>query len=343
MRAGADNNFDALRLAFAGLVFAYHLSVLPGIAAWHTVRDVLAVGAELGVQGFFVLSGYLVYGSLGSSRSVRDYAGKRVRRLVPAYAMVVVGCALCALIFVPAARQDPGGVAAYLGWNLAFMNFMAPTLPGVFGDNPMAAVNGSLWTIKVEVMFYIVLPLLAWLMARGPGWRWGLILVGYGLAEAWRLGFPALADAVGRPGLATLAQQLPGQMAFFLAGMAGHFVGRAEFREAKWLVLALGGLVLSFAVAWLEPLRAVSLGWVCLALAMGRGRVVDAAQFGDVSYGVYIVHFPIIQTLVAAGAFAAAPGLAAAGAVGLVLLASVALWWLIERPALRPDSAYRRG
>jgi peptidoglycan/LPS O-acetylase OafA/YrhL len=53
------------------------------------------------------------------------------------------------------------------------------------------------------------------------------------------------------------------------------------------------------------------------------------------------VHFPIIQTLTAAGLFAMSPALGLAGSAVAILAAALLLWWAIERPALRPDSAYR--
>jgi peptidoglycan/LPS O-acetylase OafA/YrhL len=132
-------------------------------------------------------------------------------------------------------------------------------------------------------------------------------------------------------------------MGFFLVGVAAHHLPPAWLRRPDLLAAAAAVLAGSILTDWLEPLRALSLGWVSLALAAGWRRGVDAARFGDLSYGVYIVHFPVIQALVAAGAFVAAPLLAAAAAVGLVLLASILMWWGVERPALRTDSAYRRA
>jgi peptidoglycan/LPS O-acetylase OafA/YrhL len=337
------NNFDALRLVFATMVVVYHLALLPGLPAWRPVADLLAHAAGIGVQGFFVLSGYLVFGSLRRSASPWVYAEKRVRRLYPAYAVVVLACAVAALATSPAARADLAGVASYLGWNLVFLNFMAPDLPGVFADNPVTAVNGALWTIKIEVMFYIILPAIAFLLTRGPRTRWLVIAGLYVLAEAWRLGFGAAVGQGGDPVLASIAMQLPGQLSFFMAGVAAHFLPKAGFQNPLVFLLAATALAASFLTPWLEPLRAASLAWVSLAVALGLRRVVDAARFGDLSYGVYITHFPLIQGLVAAGMFASAPLTWAGLALGLVIAASLVLWWTVERPALRSDSAYRRA
>jgi peptidoglycan/LPS O-acetylase OafA/YrhL len=67
----------------------------------------------------------------------------------------------------------------------------------------------------------------------------------------------------------------------------------------------------------------------------------DAARFGDISYGLYIVHFPIIQILVVLGVFVANPLVGLAAAALASVSAAFLLWHLVERPSLRADSAYR--
>src|SRR3954471_16828457 len=117
------NNFHLLRLLFALTVVAYHLVALTAVPAWSWAERPLSYVAQIGVEGFFVLSGYLVFGSLEHSSSIARYAEKRVRRLYPAYAFVVFACSVAALGFSPAAGADVAAVARYLGWNLAFLNF----------------------------------------------------------------------------------------------------------------------------------------------------------------------------------------------------------------------------
>lgn len=337
MSAGAHtaNNFNLLRLLFALFVIAYHLVVLSGVTEWGALQGPLSLLAEIGVQGFFVLSGYLVYASLDRSGSVGLYAEKRFRRLYPAYAVVIIFCAAAGFAFSVEARVNPRAVGEYLGWNLVFANFMAPELPGVFQTNPMHEINGALWTLKIEVMFYLVLPILAWLLRIAGPARWLLIVLIYAGAEAWRIVLTGM-------GQAELARQLPGQMSFFITGMALYLLplsgGRLHLAGLGGVILLAASLVLDIA----EPLRALGLGLVAVWIAIGWPRLPDAARFGDISYGVYIVHFPIIQTLVAVGLFAA-PWTGAGAALAASLVAALLLWHLVERPSLRRDSAYRAG
>ena len=331
----ARNNFNLLRLVFALMVVLYHSIALPGLAGWDRAEGWTSIGAEIGVQGFFVLSGYLVWASFERSSSLGVYAEKRARRLLPGYVAVVLVCAIAALVLVPAVRNDLSALARYAGWNLTFLNFMAPDLPGVFAANRFPEINGALWTLKIEVMFYLILPILAFVLKIAGSSRWIVIVVIYVAAEAWR----HLLPQQGGP-MVEIARQLPGQMSFFVTGIA-----LCAWREGiNWRsALAPAGMVLlalSLVVPQAAPLRAVGLGIVAVWLAVGIPRLFDAARFGDLSYGLYIVHFPIIQCVIAAGLFAT-PSVGFAVAAGASLLAALLLWWLVERPALRRDSAYR--
>lgn len=331
--AHTGNNFNLLRLTFALFVVAYHLVVLSAAPEWIHLEGPLSLLAEIGVQGFFVLSGYLVYASFERSASLGLYAEKRVRRLYPAYAAVILVCAAASVAFVPEARANLVAVAEYLGWNLVFANFMAPEIPGVFANNPMHEINGALWTLKIEVMFYIILPVLAWVLRAFGAARWLLIALIYAGAEAWRV-------LLTEQGQLELSRQLPGQMSFFITGMALHRLSL----KGVWLhVAGLVGVALlaaSLLLEALEPLRALGLGAVAIWIATGWPRLPDAARFGDVSYGIYIVHFPIIQVAVTLGLFAS-PWAGAGAALGASVGVALMLWYAIERPALRKDSAYR--
>ncbi|MEQ1609828.1 MAG: acyltransferase family protein [Hyphomonadaceae bacterium] len=330
--AHATNNFNLVRLLFALMVVAHHLVAIPDLAA--PARPYMAKLAEVGVQGFFVLSGYLVYASLERSSSLVEYAEKRFRRLYPAYALVIFICAGAALIASQAAREDLFGVARYTGWNLIFANFMEPNLPGVFVHNPTTEVNGALWTLKIEVMFYFALPLLLWLLRLGGKYDWIGCLILYVGAEAWRIGFNQI-------GQFEIARQLPGQLSFFLTGMMLQAVPLTGRR--LHVAGVAGAVVLAVSLVWpqFEFTRAIGLGTVSIWLAMGLVRLPDAARFGDLSYGIYIVHVPIIQVCIAMGLFAASAWLGAGVAIGASVFGALLMWHIIEKPALRRDSAYR--
>lgn len=76
------------------MVSAYHVVLI--IPEWVDVRSLTSLFAEIGVQAFFGLSGYLVYARFENSSSLAVYVEKRFRRLYPAYATVILACAVAA-------------------------------------------------------------------------------------------------------------------------------------------------------------------------------------------------------------------------------------------------------
>lgn len=334
------NRFDALRLAFASMVFVYHAVALSGLYADMPLERAMALIAELSIQGFFIISGALVYGSWERSRGLADYASKRVRRLYPAYAVVILGPAMVIAVMTfgtPGAWQE---IAAYLAANLVFLNFLEPSLPGLFEGQRHTEVNGALWTLKIEVMFYLVVPFLAWGLSKMSRYWW----IGIGALALGSLIWREAALALDHPLSEQLARQLPGQMIYFAAGMAMWKLWQTA-RAKAGVLFVIGSVVLTAAllVPQLDMLRALGLFGIIAGIAFVRGPELNAARWGDVSYGVYIVHFPIVQALVGFGLFDAlglAGGMAMSAAI--VFPISYLLWWWVEKPALRRDSHYRK-
>lgn len=88
MQIPIRNNFDFIRFCLALTVCLVHASILAGRSELAIISDILS--SEVAVQGFFAVSGFLIFMSYERSRSLKSYAVKRVRRLVPAYVTVIV-------------------------------------------------------------------------------------------------------------------------------------------------------------------------------------------------------------------------------------------------------------
>jgi len=166
--ASDANNFDLLRFCFAAIVVLVHSHILSKRPELAFLSEYLST--ELAVQAFFVASGALVFMSYERSSSLRTYFEKRARRILPAYVAIVLLCAFggAFVTSLPLQRYFSGEWLRYVAANLAFLNFLHPTLPGVFDGNPLREVNGALWTLKIEVAFYLFVPLLGWAMRRMP-------------------------------------------------------------------------------------------------------------------------------------------------------------------------------
>jgi len=215
------NNFDLLRFVFAFMVFLFHAHVLSGRPELAPLSRWLS--AELAVESFFVVSGFLVFMSYEKSKSVGDYFAKRARRIYPAYFAVVMIAALAGAMIttLPLNEYFSLGWLRYLMANLAFLNFVAPELPGVFQTNPWHAVNGALWTLKIEVMFYVAVPVIAIACARLGRAR--MLAALYVVSVGYVLWMEHLASATGRELYVQLGRQLPGQLSYFLAGAACYY------------------------------------------------------------------------------------------------------------------------
>lgn len=322
------------------MVFISHAGDLSRTAALSLVPRIIS--STLAVQAFFVISGFLIFQSYERSSSIRSYASKRLRRILPAYLLVVVASAILLGLVADVAYGDyiaRPGVWRYVAANAIFLNFIAPVLPGVFQDNPIQAVNGALWTLKIELAFYVAVPVCVWLFGRF-GRLPSLILI-YLLSALYVTGTAWLAQSRAQPSFLELGRQLPGQMSYFIAGAAIYY-GFERFR-ARRLQAALLGLVLfacsSLVLSTLLRPAAVGLMVMSVAFAPHFGRF---GRWGDFSYGIYIVHFPILQVLIAAGLARESVALFLLAAGAAVMVTAILLWHLVEKRFLRRDSHYRQ-
>lgn len=149
-----QNSFPFLRLLCALIVLYEHAVVLTG-AENLPCFDLRGIAVNI----FFILSVFWVTQSYLKSTSIREYAKKRFKKIFPLYFTVVILSAIL-LVFLSSFSAKEYftniGFFKYLVANLSTMNFIHPTLPGVFEGMALGgSVNGSLWTIKVELGFYI--------------------------------------------------------------------------------------------------------------------------------------------------------------------------------------------
>jgi peptidoglycan/LPS O-acetylase OafA/YrhL len=327
-----DNNFDALRLVFASMVVLYHIGILSQAA---TLAWSLRVSAAFAVQAFFVVSGFLVTMSFENSSSIKSYVSKRLRRIAPAYIAVIIGAALglSAISTLPLGEYFANReLWRYIAFNLLLSNFSAPDLPGVFQSNFMSSVNGSLWTIKIEVAFYCVVPFVVWATRRAGAFK---VLAAIIVASLiWRLGFSAAAIATGKNIYGQLAKQLPGQMCFFAGGAWAYYRTRRG-KSISALVAAAGVIVYAISGGWFYDFSApLAVTAIVYWAALAGPRLPSAAKHGDFSYGVYLYHFPLIQTFIALGLFQWSPLTGWMTTVTFVLFCAVISWKFVERPSL---------
>jgi peptidoglycan/LPS O-acetylase OafA/YrhL len=331
------NNFDLLRLLFAGTVGLVHSYELSGYQQLGWIVSILS--SAVAVKAFFVVSGFLIFMSFERSSSLGSYARKRICRIYPAYFTVVMLCAIFLVAVSSKSIEDYFSLAwiKYLVANLSFLNFLQPTLPGVFESNKIAAVNGALWTLKIEAMFYLAVPLFVFLMRRFS--RLPILILVYCASVAYAVLFAAVAARSGSGAYMELGRQLPGQLSYFMAGAAlYYFLPLFERRIGYFLLAAALILVanMSFPLPLLEPF-ALATVVVFFGLFLYAGNF---GKYGDFSYGFYILHFPVIQLVLHAGWFRESPWYFLLAVMLITTTAAIAMWHLVEKRFLLRSSHY---
>lgn len=344
------NNLDCLRLILASIVAFFHVYALSGIPAFSAFDKYLS--PHFAVSSFFVISGLLIYRSYTRSSSLRSYFEKRVRRIYPGYFSVIVFAALGLYLMstLPASRYFGIEFWKYLGANLLFLNFLGPSLPGVFTSNNLSAVNGALWTLKIEVLFYLFVPILHYLCKRF-GTKKTMATI-FAFSCIWKYGFALLDALYGSAGIyaadhsrsiyAKMEVQFPAQVAYFTAGI----LLLLYFDKLKPHFRVIACTVAAFYLLDQFITRDIlDIFWISgLVFVFGFWRYFgNFSKYGDFSYGVYIVHWPILQTIIALGLGKLHPAIFIVLTLSLIALTSILLWKLVESRFLATSSHYREG
>jgi peptidoglycan/LPS O-acetylase OafA/YrhL len=188
------------------------------------------------------------------------------------------------------------GAFNYLLYNSIFINFLQPRLPELFDNNIFTAVNGALWTIKIEVMFYMSVPLIYGALAKYVNTT--ILTIFFGLSSV--LIYYCLPYIIDTYSLhPSLNNQLPSLMIFFMIGAMFNFL-KLDFLKAGHIFIVLP--MIYFLKDFYLP-YSLTVGLFVYIFALKVKPINISKKIGDISYGVYIFHFPIIQALAMYGFF----------------------------------------
>lgn len=290
------NNFDALRVGAAALVSIGHSFGLLENAEFGPQLFGSAVDVTR-VAIFFAVSGYLVTRSWMSDPHPGRYLAKRALRIYPAFlvtillSVFVLGALLTWLPLDEYLTREY--TLRYLG-NLILMPSYA--LPGVFEGNYLNAVNGSLWTIPVEVACYLLLMTVALLARRHTAPVF--LVIGVLSAVASRLLFAeGLRVVIWGTDLAQALTVIP-YFAF------GAFLASTRMRLSVRLDVAVVLLIVGMLVSGYNAELTRGVWWIVIpyfVVAFGNSStpvVRSVGRWGDISYGLFLSSFPIQQVLI---------------------------------------------
>jgi peptidoglycan/LPS O-acetylase OafA/YrhL len=315
------NNFTLLRVLLAVMVVFGHFRLLSGGVTGRFPYNL----ADAAVDAFFVVSGFLITGSFERSRGVTGFYIRRAFRVIPLYALVVLLQATALIVFlrVRGLSIPIGETSKYLLFNLGFANFAQHDIGGLLESRLLVpTMNPSLWTLKIEIGFYLIAPLVYAAMRRWGEW----VLLPIFLASA------CFEVSLRHLGLDQYARQLPGQMQFFVVGIALYH--HADKIRINLPLAVICCIAFFMAWTWLWPIPAgirpliVGVFVVCFAL-----RLPVIPLRSDLSYGSYLMHGPLIQILLFLGFYQDTVWMLA-GVMITVMAMSFLTEHLVEKPGI---------
>lgn len=325
-----NNALNAWRLVLATSVILCHSWPLTG----HRIpyKPIEQLLEQVGVDGFFAASGFLITASWLRNPRLRDFAIARALRIFPGLWICLV---VVAFVIAPLSVIIQGGSVANLMashapleyvLNNAVLNVYYAGIDGTPRGVPWPGVwNGSIWTLVFEMICYIAVAVLgvAGLLKR----RWVIpsLFVLALVATTW-FSYPTFA-------MQTIPQMVARFAVMFAAGALLH-----QYRDvipARWSLVAVS-VAIVLASGFLTNYRV--LGAVPLAYAViASGALIHSKRLNlrnDLSYGVYIYAYPIQQLLVVAGLASLGPFPVFVVSTLATLPLAALSWFVVEKHAL---------
>ncbi|MFF5181058.1 acyltransferase family protein [Micromonospora sp. NPDC000316] len=307
------------RAAFRGDVEGLRALAVVLVLVGHASQQ-LVPGGFVGVDVFFVISGFLITGLLVAEvdrtgrLSLIGFYGRRAKRLLPAAVVVLIGTLLLTFAFLPRTRWSA------TGWDVVFsglyaMNWrLAEQSVDYLAANRAPSILQHFWSLGVEEQFYLVWPLL--LAAAVWFGRRRYARTGYLLAALTLVAVPSFAwsiwlteDNPARAYFVTTTRMWELALGGFLALLAGHLQRLPRLAAAA---LAWCGLVAIVASAVLLSESSAFPGYLALAPTLGTAAVIAGGvaaggvgpavllalgpvrAVGAISYSLYLWHWPLL-------------------------------------------------
>jgi peptidoglycan/LPS O-acetylase OafA/YrhL len=360
-----SNSIGFLRFAFAATVLLNHALILGGFASddplmfWSHGQISFA---SMAVDGFFVLSGYLITRSYMSSPSPARYLWRRFIRIFPAFWVCLVVTALvCAPIALLHERGNLDG-ANWFGaespvsyvlrngfltmnqWNIWHLLSSVPLtrMEAQFGVSAGAnALDRSLWTLRYEWDSYLLVAVAGALGVLGRR-RIGAVVFAIFLATSLLVSVVA-PDWLGHLPKGVAMHAIFGDYErlrlwfLFVVGALMYLYGQRIPMRWSYGLVATAILIASLSFGGYEVWGRVAFAYICMWLAVYLPiRRFDS--HGDFSYGLYIYGWLVAQMLAVFNVYEFGPIVFLVISMLIALAFAVASWFLVEAPAQRLKS-----
>lgn len=336
------NNFDLIRLIAALQVAFFHSSHHLKTEYPSFLRDIVTLFP--GVPIFFFVSGFLISKSYENNSVIMEYSRNRILRIYPA----LIVCTFMALLsvsltgYLAQTNATLFQIMIWIAGQISFVQFYNPDFMRGFGNG---VLNGSLWTITVELQFYVLVPVLYWIFS-------------YAKNSKIRQNTTLIILVFLFMSLNIIHHQLHGQYSDkFLYKLWGvsffpwfymFLVGLFFQRNFKWIYRILHGKFFFILLIYISSAYFVRsyFGWaisnkinvlsyflLATLVFSFSYSVPTLGKFilrkNDISYGVYIYHIPIINLFIYYG-FVSNMSVQLL-ALALTTIAASISWMFIER------------
>ena len=331
-----SNNFTILRLlASYAVLYAHSYALSIGTPAPDPLSRMLSgfLGFGLGdlaVIIFFIVSGFLVGGSYIHRNNIFAFLEARFLRIFPALFVAVALCVIVGAFVTSLPLSDyfkHQGTWSFFWHNVTLFNGVQFALPSVFESNPIPrSVNGSLWTLPLEVYMYGMVMLLGALGILSNRAVFNGVAIVLGLALMSVLFGWVVIEGVKEK-----------HMLLFLAYLSGVlFYVNKNFIPLNWptLVFIVIAMFISFHSSMWRLTEVVGIAYIVLFIALHPSiKLPSMDKYGDYSYGVYIYAFPVQQLL--AQYVTTTPLEMVVYTTMVVVPLAILSWRFIEKPALQ--------
>lgn len=315
-----ENCFDFLRYFFAFMLILAHFCTLTGSDQYWFI-----VGG-MRVKAFFTITGFLVtYSFIRRNCDIIQYAKKRFVRIVPAYAINIVFCLILGLCITTLAKSD--FIQSLQTWkyfisNIFMLNWIEPELPGTFQNQFVPQMNGSLWSMKQEVVFYVLVPFFIWMAGKLK--RWCMLPVIFLIIVTYN--------------------QMPVQLQYFSyfivsMGMLLYFDWICKHNILLFVISVIISIFtyavdINYLSDICHSLEPVTFPLILLTVAYHCKPLNVFRKFENITYGLYLYHFPIIQALIFFGVLRYSSSLCLCLTLVLTILFASISWFVIEKPLI---------
>ncbi len=337
-----NNNFNLIRFFAACMVlYSHSFALAQGDGYFDPLRSIVGITfGTIAVDIFFITSGFLITASLLLRDNLIAFVWNRILRIYPALIIAIVFCVFVVGVVFTTLKTgqyllDPD-TYKFLIKNTTLVFGLHHTLPHVFESVPYkSAINGSLWTLPIEIRMYgllFLMGLFCYMFCRFNKKYLFFIIVSVGTLS---LSLHVMNHYLEFVSHRELARELK-LLSMFFVGSSLYVLKDKVILSSRATMVMIGMiLIASLQKDAFYTLYYVFIGYIVIWFAyIPSGIVREFNRFGDYSYGMYIYAFPVQQSIAVI-----VPGISVSAMIlisfFITLLLAFISWHVIEKNILK--------